>query len=163
MLFTRKRRLEIQHGSLIEIKLNGRNAIPLSISLTQRNLEKGHDFLMDVSDPTTPNHEQHWTPSYNNSQSARGFPDISANGSYHACVLAGERYSCFGTSVATQIIGSIITLINEQRVHAGKGPVGFINPVLYTNPWALNDIKVGIKGVERVVLDLLLGGIRLRG
>jgi hypothetical protein len=24
-----------------------------------------------------------------------------------------------------------------------KGPVGFISPVLYANPWALNDIKKG--------------------
>jgi tripeptidyl-peptidase I len=40
----------------VEAKLNGRTAIPLSIGLTQRNLEKGHDFLMDVSDPTSPNY-----------------------------------------------------------------------------------------------------------
>jgi hypothetical protein len=29
--------------------------LPLSIALTQRNLEKGQDFLMDVSDPFSPN------------------------------------------------------------------------------------------------------------
>jgi hypothetical protein len=46
----------------VEAKLNGRTTIPLSIGLTQRNLEKGHDFLMDVSDPTSPNYGKHWTP-----------------------------------------------------------------------------------------------------
>jgi tripeptidyl-peptidase I len=34
-------------------------------------------------------------------------------------------------------------LINEKRIAAGKGPVGFINPVLYENPGALNDITTG--------------------
>jgi tripeptidyl-peptidase-1 len=43
----------------------------------------------------------------------------------------------------TPIMGSIITLINEQRIKAGKSPVGFINPVLYANPWALSDIIEG--------------------
>jgi tripeptidyl-peptidase I len=39
--------------------------------------------------------------------------------------------------------GSVITLINQQRQVAGKGPVGFINPVLYANPSTLTDIKNG--------------------
>jgi hypothetical protein len=34
-------------------------------------------------------------------------------------------------------------LINEERANAGKKSVGFINPVLYANPSALNDIKKG--------------------
>lgn len=33
--------------------------------------------------------------------------------------------------------------INEQRYIVGKGPVGFVPPVLYANPWALNDITNG--------------------
>jgi tripeptidyl-peptidase-1 len=46
----------------VEAKLNGRTIIPLSIDLTQRNLEKGHDFLMDISDPTSQNYGKNWTP-----------------------------------------------------------------------------------------------------
>jgi tripeptidyl-peptidase I len=34
-------------------------------------------------------------------------------------------------------------LINEERIKRGKGPVGFLNPVLYANPDAMNDIKAG--------------------
>jgi tripeptidyl-peptidase-1 len=34
-------------------------------------------------------------------------------------------------------------LINEQRVSAGKSAVGFINPTLYANPSAFNDITSG--------------------
>lgn len=49
----------------------------------------------------------------------------------------------YGTSLASPIWASVITLVNQQRTIAGKGPVGFINPVLYENPWALKDIVNG--------------------
>lgn len=35
--------------------------LPIRIALKQRNLEKGHEFLMDVSDPTSENYGKHWT------------------------------------------------------------------------------------------------------
>jgi tripeptidyl-peptidase-1 len=34
-------------------------------------------------------------------------------------------------------------LINSERMNAGKGPVGFINPTLYSNPDVLNDVVTG--------------------
>lgn len=43
----------------------------------------------------------------------------------------------------TPIVASIIALINNARLDAGKGPVGFINPVIYANPHAFNDITTG--------------------
>ena len=43
----------------------------------------------------------------------------------------------------TPIFASIVNRINEERLAAGKGPVGFISPVLYANPGVLNDIKNG--------------------
>jgi tripeptidyl-peptidase I len=42
-------------------EVNARAVIPLSIGLTQSNLEKGHEFLMDVSDPASANYGKHWT------------------------------------------------------------------------------------------------------
>ncbi len=45
-----------------DIKLSKRAAIPISIGLRQQNLQNGHDFLMDVSDPESPNYSSHWTP-----------------------------------------------------------------------------------------------------
>lgn len=41
------------------------------------------------------------------------------------------------------MFASIITLINDARLKAGKRPVGFLNPVLYANPYVLNDIVDG--------------------
>ncbi|MCJ1416494.1 hypothetical protein MMC32_002832 [Xylographa parallela] len=36
--------------------------IPVRVGLTQSNLEKGYDFLMDVSHPASTNYAKHWTP-----------------------------------------------------------------------------------------------------
>jgi tripeptidyl-peptidase-1 len=44
-----------------EDKISSDVIIPLSISLTQQNLDKGYDFLMDVSDPVSPNYGKHWS------------------------------------------------------------------------------------------------------
>lgn len=41
--------------------VDSNSVIPLAIALTQRNLENGYDFLMDVSDPTSQNYGQHWS------------------------------------------------------------------------------------------------------
>ena len=49
----------------------------------------------------------------------------------------------YGTSASAPVVGAIITLINEARFAIGKGSVGFINPTLYANPGALNDITSG--------------------
>ncbi|KAF8852704.1 subtilisin-like protein [Acephala macrosclerotiorum] len=80
---------------------------------------------------------------YKNTQQSRGFPDISANGAKFPCTIKGQFYHCYRTSSSSPTVGSLITLINEQRIKAGKGPVGFVNPVLYANPGAMNDIKKG--------------------
>jgi tripeptidyl-peptidase-1 len=45
-----------------DVELDSRFILPLSIGLAQQNLDKGHDFLMDVSDPKSPNYANHWTP-----------------------------------------------------------------------------------------------------
>jgi tripeptidyl-peptidase-1 len=42
-----------------DIKVDSRTVFPLSIGLTQRNWDKGRDYLMDVSDPTSPNYGKH--------------------------------------------------------------------------------------------------------
>ncbi|KAK1079507.1 hypothetical protein LTR48_008094, partial [Friedmanniomyces endolithicus] len=48
-----------------------------------------------------------------------------------------------GTSASSPIFGALVTRINEERIRAGKGPVGFINPTLYEHPYVLNDIVNG--------------------
>jgi tripeptidyl-peptidase-1 len=80
---------------------------------------------------------------YNNSQTVRGYPDVSANGANYVVAVDGSITLVFGTSASAPTFGSIITLINEERVKAGNPPVGFINPAIYANPGAFNDIVSG--------------------
>ena len=73
--------------------------------------------------------------------SGRAYPDLSANaGAYHL-FSNGDKTLASGTSGSTPIVASMITLINENRLAAGKGPVGFLNPTLYTKSHAFNDVS----------------------
>ena len=38
--------------------------------------------------------------------------------------VAGEFELVFGTSCSSPVVGSMITLVNDARIAAGKGPVG---------------------------------------
>lgn len=48
-----------------------------------------------------------------------------------------------GTSASTPIFSSIINRLNEMRLNAGKSPLGFLNPALYSNSSIFNDINNG--------------------
>lgn len=73
----------------------------------------------------------------------RGIPDVSANGDNIAMYNGGNFSLSGGTSASTPIFSAVITRINEERLNAGKGPIGFLNPSLYANPGMLNDIING--------------------
>jgi len=82
---------------------------------------------------------------FNNSGKVRGFPDLSANGANYIIGIDGEFALVFGTSCSSPVVASIITLVNDARISRGKGPVGFINPVIYSSRFAgaFNDITSG--------------------
>ncbi|EIM86260.1 uncharacterized protein STEHIDRAFT_58060 [Stereum hirsutum FP-91666 SS1] len=82
---------------------------------------------------------------FNNSGTVRAFPDLSANGANYVIGIDGEFELVFGTSASSPVVGSLITLINDARLAAGKGPVGFINPAIYSSDFAagFNDITMG--------------------
>ncbi|KAF2121046.1 peptidase S8/S53 domain-containing protein [Lophiotrema nucula] len=80
---------------------------------------------------------------FNNSQTTRGFPDISANGANYVIAIDGQWGLVYGTSASSPTLGSILTLINEARLNSGKSSIGFINPVAYAHPQVFNDITEG--------------------
>ena len=80
---------------------------------------------------------------FNNSQRVRGYPDVSANGANYVAAIDGTFNLVYGTSASTPTFGSIVTLINEARLFAGQGSVGFLNPTLYANSGVMNDITAG--------------------
>lgn len=55
-----KRDVESIKWKRSDVKLRRDTIIPVSIGLTQRNLDNGYDFLMDVSDPHSANYGKHW-------------------------------------------------------------------------------------------------------
>jgi len=80
---------------------------------------------------------------YNNSKMTRGFPDVAANGANYVVAIDGIFELVYGTSASTPVFAAIVSILNEYRAAIGKGPLGFLNPFLYANPSALNDITSG--------------------
>ncbi|KAH6604060.1 protease s8 tripeptidyl peptidase [Trichoderma cornu-damae] len=76
-------------------------------------------------------------------RNGRGIPDVAANGDNIAVWVGGQKGVSGGTSASSPIFASLVNRIVEERIKVGKGPLGFINPVLYSNPRVLNDITNG--------------------
>ncbi|KAJ7220945.1 subtilisin-like protein [Mycena rebaudengoi] len=75
--------------------------------------------------------------------SGRGYPDLAAQGWNTPSVDLGETSSSGGTSVSTPIVASLISLINDRLIAAGKPVLGFLNPWIYANPSGFTDITIG--------------------
>ncbi|KAJ6548429.1 family S53 protease [Mycena capillaripes] len=75
----------------------------------------------------------------------RGFPDVSAEG-VNFVVVSGNRTGLVsGTSASSPVFASVIALLNDELIAAGKSPLGFLNPFLYSpvGRAALNDVTDG--------------------
>ncbi|KAI4677832.1 Tripeptidyl-peptidase sed2 [Alternaria sp. BMP 2799] len=73
----------------------------------------------------------------------RGFPDVSAQGFGYRVYDKGSLKGYQGTSCSAPAFGGIVALLNDARLRAKKPALGFLNPLLYSNPDALNDIVLG--------------------
>jgi tripeptidyl-peptidase-1 len=71
-------------------------------------------------------------PSTKFNASNRAYPDISAMGQNVIIVMNGQYLVTGGTSAATPIVAGVMTLLNNYLLNAGKAPLGFPNPLLYT-------------------------------
>ncbi|KAK4995296.1 hypothetical protein LTR66_004858 [Elasticomyces elasticus] len=56
-----ERRSTLPHGWEKREALDRRAVMPMRIALTQRNIDKGYNFLEEVSHPDSPRYGQHWT------------------------------------------------------------------------------------------------------
>jgi len=76
--------------------------------------------------------------------SGRAYPDISAQASNfvvidHGIPLPGVA----GTSCASPTAAGIFAMVNDARMQAGQSSLGFLNPMIYQNAAAFNDITIG--------------------
>ncbi|KAH9887240.1 family S53 protease-like protein [Cubamyces lactineus] len=77
----------------------------------------------------------------------RAYPDISAKADDYVIYAAGFT-RIFGTSASTPVTASIIALLNDRLASAGKPPLGFLNPWLYSKgASALTDIVDGSSNI----------------
>ncbi|KAI0536578.1 peptidase S8/S53 domain-containing protein [Xylaria digitata] len=91
------------------------------------------DYLHKIGDK--------FSPYFNNK--GRGFPDVSAQGYGYRVYDKGALHGYQGTSCSAPAFAGIVGLLNDARLRAGKPTLGFLNPLLYLNPHALNDITLG--------------------
>ncbi|CAF0846905.1 unnamed protein product [Adineta steineri] len=90
------------------------------------------------------NHKPPYTAQqYNNSQTTRGYPDVSANGANYIVFIGGVPNLVYGTSASSPVFASVVAQINDARLAAGKKTVGFINTALYKSNGVMNDITSG--------------------
>ncbi|KAJ7920267.1 family S53 protease [Mycena leptocephala] len=78
-------------------------------------------------------------------RSGRGFPDVSAQGEKFEIAWDNLFGTVDGTSCSTPTFASVIALLNDELVAAGKPTLGFLNPFLYSpvGRAALNDVILG--------------------
>ncbi|KAF8268102.1 subtilisin-like protein [Lactarius quietus] len=83
-----------------------------------------------------------YTGMYN--AAGRGIPDISAQSLNFRYIKYNEPRKAGGTSAATPIAASIVSLLNDYLLYTDRPPLGFLNPLLYGHlrP-AMNDIAKG--------------------
>ena len=83
-----------------------------------------------------------WKGLYN--PAGRGFPDVAAQGSSFRVIDKGTQISVGGTSASAPVFASVVGLLNNARISAGKPALGFLNPWIYSQGYkGLNDITKG--------------------
>jgi len=83
------------------------------------------------------------TPEAGYARSGRGYPDVSMSGHNYEVYIGGQLYQVSGTSASAPVVAAMASLVNAERASQNKGPIGFINPTLYANAAAFNDITQG--------------------
>jgi tripeptidyl-peptidase-1 len=76
----------------------------------------------------------------------RGYPDIAALGGQKNpyCVNVNGMFSgVAGTSAACPVAAGIFAKLNALRASQNRAPLGFLNPFIYQNPGAFQDVTSG--------------------
>ncbi|KAJ7860355.1 family S53 protease-like protein [Mycena leptocephala] len=77
-------------------------------------------------------------------RSGRGYPDVALQGNNFEVVISNTTFGIGGTSASAPTFASIIALINDRLLAAGKPVLGFLNPFLYSSAGStFTDITVG--------------------
>ena len=76
-------------------------------------------------------------------RNGRGFPDVSAYAGGFEPVAGGNNY-ILRNAFSTSVFAAMVSLVNAARLAKGKGPIGFLNIILYmSDGHFFNDITEG--------------------
>ncbi|KAJ7883615.1 hypothetical protein B0H13DRAFT_1890321 [Mycena leptocephala] len=75
--------------------------------------------------------------------SGRAVPDASAIVSVQFISEDQIVNLARSTEYSAAIFASLIALLTNERIAAGKPGLGFLNPLIYANPDVFNDLKTG--------------------
>ena len=144
-------------GSPYITSVGGTDFVTRSIIGDEKAWQSGGGGFSDTF--SIPNYQKNAVATYKNSTNAklppqtmwnntgRGYPDISAlagqQNSY--CIsVSGGLLGIYGTSAATPVTAAIFARLNGIRIKNGGQLLGFLNPWIYQNSAAFNDVTQGV-------------------
>jgi len=86
-------------------------------------------------------------------RTGRGYPDLAALGGQenpYCVATSGMFQGVAGTSASCPVVASIFARLNGLRLAFGQPSMGFLNPFIYQNPSAFNDVTSGTNSASRV-------------
>merc|ERR1711862_40742 len=97
----------------------------------------------------------------------RATPDVSALGEGFQVIAVGEVQSVGGTSASTPTFASLVGLLNEARIKAGKPAMGYLNPfcirtqmLLLISPSAQTRLTAVVRKLSMAMLAQRAGTLR---
>ncbi|KAI0718016.1 subtilisin-like protein [Cerioporus squamosus] len=79
--------------------------------------------------------------------SGRAYPDVALQAQFYFVITNGVPLDggFVGTSASSPVFASMVSLVNDRLLNAGKPPLGFLNPLLYSDRATamFNDITEG--------------------
>ncbi|KAH9941656.1 subtilisin-like protein [Epithele typhae] len=76
--------------------------------------------------------------------SGRAYPDVAMQGERFVVRMNGQTSTVSGTSASAPAFAAVLALLNDGLLNGGKGPLGFVNPLLYSRAvGAFNDVTQG--------------------
>merc|ERR1740121_2337065 len=78
--------------------------------------------------------------------SGRGYPDVSALATNYCEIGTAGALGVSGTSAAAPVMAAVFARLNGLRLAAGRAPMGWLNPFIYQNGDAFNDVTKGRNG-----------------
>lgn len=92
--------------------------------------------------------------------SGRGFPDIAAQAHNVEIITGGETVYINGTSCAGPIFASMVALVNDRLIAAGRPPLGFLNPLcvmLKVDFYSCSHSRISLYNNTQIFTDITAG------